>query len=189
VLAATVAVVVGVLSSSGAAFLTQRDNNPLLPAADRSLTTAAQRILEGDQLGSTTATLGQVIDSRGAIVAGGGLPTTDDVRLVARGLAPTFFTTVTVDANQQRELVEHLPPDTPVEGGLLVRGGALQIAGPLHASSDLTLFALLLSALALVAILLAVVSGWMVARTTSMPPTKDVPGNQPEQLAQVVRPD
>jgi hypothetical protein len=168
VLTATVAVVVGVLSLSGAAFLTQRNNNPLTPAADNSLTTAAQKIVEGDQLRSTTATLGQVIDSRGAVVAGGGLPVTDEVRLVARGLTPTFFTTVTVDASQKRELVEHLPPETPVEGGLLVHGGALQIATPLPAGSDLTPLALLLSALALVAILLAVVLGWLVARTVSL---------------------
>jgi hypothetical protein len=189
VLAATVAVVVGVLSLSSAAFVTQSNNNPLLPVADSSLTNAAQKIVEGYQLGSTTATLGQVIDSRGAVVAGGGLPVTDEVRLVARGLAPTFFTTVTVDANQKRELVEDLPPDTPVEGGLLVHGGALQIARPLPARSDLTPLALLLSALALVAILLAVVSGWLVARTRSMPPTKGVPRYQPGYQAQVVRPD
>jgi hypothetical protein len=167
VVATTVAVVVAVLLLSGAAFLTAR-NNPLLPAADNSLTTAAQKVVEGYQLGSTGATLGQVIDSSGAVVAGGGLPVTGQVRLVAGGLAPTFFTTLTVHANQKRELVEHLPPGTPVNGGLLVQGGALQIATPLPASSNPTPLALLLGALALVAILLAVVLGWLVARTVSL---------------------
>jgi hypothetical protein len=168
VLAATVAVVVAVLLLSGAAFLTARNNSPQLPAADNSLATAAQKVVEGDPLRSTTATLGQVIDSTGAVVAGGGLPVTDGVRLVARGLTPTFFTTVTVDASQKRELVEHLPPEQRVKGGLLVHGGALQIATPLPAGSDLTPLALLLSALALVAILLAIVLGWLVARTVSL---------------------
>jgi hypothetical protein len=168
VLAITVAVVVAVLLLSGAAFLTARNNNPLLPAADNALTTAAQKVALGYQFGSTTATLGQVIDSSGAVVAGGGLPVTDQVRRVAGGLAPTFFTTVTVDANQERELVEHLPPGTPVAGGSLVQGGALQIATSLPASSNLTPLALLLGALALVAILLAVVLGWLVARTVSL---------------------
>jgi hypothetical protein len=169
VLAITVAVVVAVLLLSGAAFLTARNNNPLLPEADNSLTAAAEKIALGYQWGSTTATQGQVIDSSGSVIAGGGLPVTDQVRRVAGGLAPRFFTTVTLDANQERELVEHLPPGTRVVGGLLVQGGALQIATQLPASSsNLTPLALLLGALALVAILLAVVLGWLVARTVSL---------------------
>ena len=107
VLATTVAVVVAVLAASLASFLVAR--NTLLQATDNSLTTAAQKIVAGQQIGSTTATLGQVIDTSGAVVSGGGLPVTGQVRLVAVGLAPVFFTTVTVDGNQMRELVEHLP--------------------------------------------------------------------------------
>jgi two-component system, OmpR family, sensor histidine kinase MprB len=167
VLATTVAVVVAVLAASLGAFLVAR--NTLLEAADNSLTTAAQRVLAGGEIGSTTATLGQVIDASGAVVSGGGLPVTGDVRLVAVGLAPAFFATVRVDGNQMRELVEHLPPGTQVESGILINGGALQIATLLNASSELKTLALLLGVVALVGVLLAVVLGWLVARTALVP--------------------
>ncbi len=167
VLATTVAVVVAVLAASLGAFLVAR--NTLLQAADNSLTTAAQRVVAGEEIGSTTATLGQVIDTSGAVVSGGGLPVTGEVRLVAVGLAPAFFTTVTVDGNQMRELVEHLPAGTPVESGILIDGGALQIATLFNASSELKTLALLLGVVALVGVLLAVVLGWLVARTALVP--------------------
>ena len=79
VLAATVAVVLAVLAASSAAYVASR--NTLINAADNSLTTAAQKIVAGQQIGSTTATLGQVIDTGGAVVSGGGLPVTGQVRL------------------------------------------------------------------------------------------------------------
>ncbi len=167
VLATTVAVVVAVLAASLGAFLVAR--NTLLQAADNSLTTAAQRVLAGGEIGSTTATLGQVIDTSGAVVSGGGLPVTGEVRLVAVGLAPAFFATVVVDGNQMRELVEHLPPGTQVESGILIDGGALQIATLLNARSELKTLGLLLGVVALVGVLLAVVLGWLVARTALVP--------------------
>jgi two-component system sensor histidine kinase MprB len=168
VLATTAAVVVAVLAASSAAFLVAR--NTLLQAADNSLTTAAQKIVAGQEIApSTTATLGQVIDSSGGVISGGGLPVTGQVRLVAVGLAPTFFTTVNVDGNQMRELVEHLPDNTVVNGGLLANGGALQIATLFNPSSELKTLALLLGAVALIGVLLAVVLGWVVARTALVP--------------------
>ena len=122
VLATTVAVVLAVVISCSAAFVVAR--NTLLDAADNSLTTAAQRLLAGEEIGSTTATLGQVINTTGAVISGtGGLPVTGDVRLVAVGLAPAFYTTVNVEGNQMRELVEHLPAGTTVGPGILVNGG------------------------------------------------------------------
>jgi two-component system sensor histidine kinase MprB len=167
VLATTVAVVVAVLAASLGAFLLAR--NTLLQAADNSLTTAAQKIVAGEQFGSTTATVGQVIDTTGAVVAGGGLPVTGQVRLVAVELAPAYFTTVTVDGNQLREYVEHLPAGTQVSSGTLIEGGALQIATLLNVSSELKTLALLLGAVALVGVLLAAVFGWLVARTALVP--------------------
>ena len=167
VLASTVAVVIAVLVASSASFVAAR--NTLLEAADDSLTTAAQKIVEGEQIGSTTATLGQVTLPGGALAAGGGLPVTGEVRLVAQGLAPPFFTTVQVDGNQIRELVQHLPPNTTVDSGVLVNGGALQIATLLNASHELTKLALLLGAVALAGVLLAVGLGWLVARTALVP--------------------
>ena len=167
VLATTAAVVVAVLAASSAAFLLSR--NTLLQSADNSLNTAAQKIVAGQEIGSTTATLGQVIDSSGAVVSGGGLPVTGQVRLVAVNLAPTFFTTVTVDGNQMRELVENLPSNTVVNGGLLINGGALQIATLFNANSELNTLAVLLGAVALIGVLLAIVFGWLVARTALVP--------------------
>ena len=110
VLATTVAVVVAVLVASTASFLAAR--NSLLGAADNSLTAAAKKITAGQQISATTATLGQVIDSAGAVVSGGDLPVTPQVRLVAAGLAPSFFTTVDVGGDQLREYVEPLPAGT-----------------------------------------------------------------------------
>ena len=167
VLATTVAVVVAVLAASLASYLVAR--NTLLQAADNSLTMAAQKIVAGEQIGSTTATVGQVIDTSGAVVSGGGLPVTGQIRLVAVGLAPTFFTTVTVDGNQLRELVQHLPPGTPVEDGVLTTGGALQVATLFNAASELNTLALLLGIVALIGVLLAMVLGRLVARTALVP--------------------
>ena len=167
VLATTVAVVVAVLAASLGSFLVAR--HTLLQAADSSLTTAAQKIVAGEEIGSTTATVGQVIDPTGAVVSGGGLPVTSQVRLVANDLAPAFFTTVTVDGNELREYVEHLPAGTTVSSGTLINGGALQIATLLNVNSELKKLAALLGAVAFVGVLLAVALGWLVARTALVP--------------------
>ena len=167
VLATTVAVVVAVLAASLGSFLVAR--HTLLQAADSSLTTAAQRILAGEEFGSTTATVGQVIDDSGGVVTGGGLPVTGQVRLVAVNLAPAFFTTVTVDGNEMREYVEHLPAGTLINGEPLVEGGALQIATLVDVNTELKKLAALLGAVALVGVLLAVALGWLVARTALVP--------------------
>ena len=167
VLAATAAAVVAVLAASLGSFLVAR--HTLLQAADSSLTTAAQKVVAGQEIGSTTATLGQVIDTTGAVVSGGGLPVTGQVRLVAVNLAPAFFTTVTVAGNQIREYVEHLPAGTTVQSGVLVDGGALQIATLLNVDTVLKKLALLLGSVAFVGVLLAVALGWLVARTALVP--------------------
>jgi two-component system sensor histidine kinase MprB len=167
VMASTVAVMVAVLAASSASFLAAR--NTLLNAADSSLTNAARKIVGGQLIGTTTATAGQVIDSDGAVVSGGDLPVTGQVRLVAAGLAPAFFVTVSVDGNQLRELVEHLAPGTRVPSGTLEDGGALQIATLLEVGPELRKLGLLLGAVALTGVLLAVMLGWLVARTALVP--------------------
>jgi two-component system sensor histidine kinase MprB len=167
VLATTVAVVVAVVASCSAAFLVSR--NTLLNAADNSLTTAAQKIVAGEENGLSTVTLGQVIETSGAVVYGGGLPVTGQVRLVAVGLAPAFFATIDVDGNELREYVEHLPVNTQVPSGTLVDGGALQIATLLNASTELKKLALFLGAVAVSGVVLAVVLGYLVARTALVP--------------------
>jgi two-component system, OmpR family, sensor histidine kinase MprB len=167
VLATTVAVVVAVLVASTASFLAAR--NALLGAADSSLTAAAKKITAGQQISATTATLGQVIDSAGAVVSGGALPVTPQVRLVAAGLAPAYFTTVNVGGDQLREYVEPLPAGTAVATEILAEGGALQIATLLNVASVLDRLGIVLGAVALTGVLLAVVLGWLVAQTALVP--------------------
>src|ERR1019366_7218762 len=167
VLATTVAVVAAVLVASTASFLAAR--NSLLGGAANSLTAAATKITAGQQISATTATLGQGIDSAGAVVSGGGWPGTPQVRLVAAGLAPSFFTTVTVGGDQLREFVEPLPAGTAVETGILAEGGALQIATLLNVESVLARLGIVLGAVALTGVLLAVVLGWLVAQTALVP--------------------
>ena len=168
VLATTVAVVVAVLIASTASFLAAR--NSLLGAADNSLTAAAKKITAGQEISATTATLGQVVDPDGAIVTGdGALPVTAQVRQVAAGSAPAFFTTVDVAGEQLREYVEPLPAGTEVETGILREGGALQIATLLNVGSVLTRLGLVLGAVVVIGVLLAVVLGWLVAQTALVP--------------------
>ena len=167
VAASTVAAVVAVLAASSGSFLAAR--NTVLDAADNSLTSAAQKIIAGQLITTTSATQGQVIDATGAVVSGGGLPVTGQVRLVAAGLAPAFFFTVDIDGNQFRELVEHLGVGTPVVAGVLEEGGALQIATLLDVGPQLTKLGLLLGAVATTGVLVAVLLGWLVARTALLP--------------------
>jgi two-component system, OmpR family, sensor histidine kinase MprB len=167
VLAATVAVAVAVLAASTASYLAA--HNTLLNAADNSLTSAAAKITEGQNISTTNATLGQVIDSSGAVVTGGELPVTPQVRLVAAGLAPSFFATVDVNGNELRELVEPLPAGTLVEDQPLAETGALQIATLLNVGPALRKLGLVLGAVALIGVALAVLLGLLVARTALVP--------------------
>ena len=102
-------------------------------------------------------------------MCGNGLPVTGQVRLVANGLAPSFFATIDVDGNELRELVQHLPAGTQVPSGTLIDGGALQIATLLNASTELKKLALFLGAVAVTGVVLAVVLGYLVARTALVP--------------------
>ena len=167
VMASTVAVVIAVLAASSASFLAAR--NTLLSAADNSLTTAAQKIVGGQQISTTNATQGQVIDATGAVVSGGGLPVSGEIRLIAAGLAPAVFITVNVDGNELRELVEHLAAGTSFETGVLQDGGALQIATLLNVNPELKKLGLLLGAVAIIGVGMAIILGWLVARTALVP--------------------
>jgi two-component system sensor histidine kinase MprB len=169
VLATTVAVVIAVLVASTASFLAARDS--LLGAADNSLTAAAQKIIAGQQITATSATLGQIIDSQGTLVSGGQLPITPQVRLVAAGQGPvdSFFTTIDVGGDQLRELVERLPPGILFGSLDLTEGGALQIATLVNVGSELERLGIVLGAVALIGVLLAVILGWLVAQTALVP--------------------
>ncbi|MGP0030567.1 MAG: hypothetical protein ACLPVF_08685, partial [Acidimicrobiales bacterium] len=167
VLASTTAVVVAVLLASTASYVAAR--NTLLNAADSSLTAAAAQITHAQSISNTNATQEQVLDPTGAVLYGGDLPVTDQVRLVAAGDAPTYFTTVDVNGNQLRMLTEHLPEGTTFDGQPLLNGGAIQIATLLNGGRELTNLGLVLGAVALSGVLLAVLLGWLVAQTALVP--------------------
>ena len=167
VLASTVAVVVAVLAASTASYLAAR--NTLVNAADNSLTAAAAKITSGATITTTNATYDQVVDSSGSVIVGGDLPVTDQVRQVAAGTAPSYFTTVNVGGNQFRELVEPLPVGTTFNGQQLEETSALQIVTLLNATRELDRLGLVLGGVALSGVLLAIVLGLLVARTALVP--------------------
>jgi two-component system sensor histidine kinase MprB len=88
---------------------------------------------------------------------------------VAEDLAPRFFTTVDVAGNEYRELVEPLPADTIFNGQQLGETTALQIVTLLNATHELNRLGLVLGGVALSGVLLAVLLGWLVARTALVP--------------------
>jgi two-component system sensor histidine kinase MprB len=167
VLASTVAVVVAILAASSGSYVAAR--NTLVDAADNSLQSAANQLNAGQDIDTTNATSEQIVDSTGAVVVGGDLPVTAQVRLVAAGLAPSFFTTVTANGTELRELVEPLANGTLIDGQPLEDGGALQIATLLNVSPELRKLRIVLGLVALTGVLLAVVLGWLVARTALVP--------------------
>jgi two-component system sensor histidine kinase MprB len=167
VLASTVAVVVAVLVASTASYLAAR--NTLVNAADNSLTAAAAKITSGATITTTNATYEQVVDPSGAVLYGGALPVTEQVRLVAAGEAPRYFTTVNVAGNEFRELVEPLPVNATFNGQQLEETSALQIVTLLNATHELDRLGLVLGGIALSGVLLAVLLGWLVARTALVP--------------------
>ena len=140
-----------------------------LGARDSSSTTAAaKKLLAGEEIATTTATLGQVIDTTGAVVAGG-RPPRSPARcvLVAVGLAPDFFTTAwwdgEPDARARRAPARRTPPSTAEP--LCPNGGALQIATLLNVDSQAqdSLALALLGAVAFVGVLRrrrAGLAGW-----------------------------
>ena len=159
---------VAVLAASLGSFLVAR--NTLLQAADNSLTTAAQTVLAGpgDRLDHGHARAGDRHHRRRRLgrrpaghragAAGGQRPRPGLLHHRDRGREP--------DARVRRA-----PPGRArrCQSGILVNGGALQIATLLNVNSELRTLALLLGVVAFVGVLLAVVLGWLVARTALVP--------------------
>jgi two-component system sensor histidine kinase MprB len=167
VLACTAAVVVAMLAASAASYLAAR--NSLLDTVDNSLQTAALKLTNGARIDTTTAVEDQVINSSGSVIYGGELPVTPQIRLVAAGLSPAFYVTVVVHGTALRELVEHLPAQTSVQNQVMTEGGAVQIVTLLNVGPQLHKLGLVLWGVAVVGVLLAVVFGWLVARTALVP--------------------
>ena len=119
----TVAVVLAVLAASAAPFCRR---HTLLHSLVSSLATAAQSILSGEDF-RVDDSQGRAVDRRRPAARDGGRSARDRPGpAVAADLAPSFFTTVTLDGNDLREYVEHLPAGTLINEEPFVEGGALQ---------------------------------------------------------------
>ncbi len=174
VLAATVAVVVAILLASTAAYLATR--NALINSVDDSLVATADSSLTSGGCCHAVGITPQVVDSTGAVLLSGGLPVDSSVVAVAQGQAPQYFTDETVHGVDVRELVTHLPTGTQVliPGSIPLfldaPGGALQLATQTTGiNSELRHLGLALVVVAMVGIALAVLLGWLVARTALIP--------------------
>ncbi len=170
VLAATSAVVIAVLAASTASYVAAR--NTLVTAADSSLLSAAETFT-GHNTTTTNVELYQVVDATGLTVEGNGLPVTDQVRSVAAGRGPDrAFTTVDIPGvGEARELIQYLPPGTTANDGELIlpAGGALQLATLLDVNSQLAKLGWTLGLVTVAGIVLAVLLGFLVARTALVP--------------------
>jgi len=176
VLAATVAAVLAVLFSSIGSYLASRHS--LLNSVDDSLVVTAQRGLAAGRLDPTsfTGVAVQVTASGGQVVASNGLPTysslpvSDAVKAVASGQSDQFFTDVQVGGTELREYITRLPGPVVVDGTLLPQGAALQLATPLTGvNSQLGNLGLALALVAVAAVAMAVILGWLVARAAVGP--------------------
>jgi two-component system, OmpR family, sensor histidine kinase MprB len=174
VLAATVAVVVAVLLASTAAYLATR--RALINSVDDSLIATADSALTSGGCCHAVGITPQVVDSTGDVLLPGSLPVDSHVVAVAQGEEPQFFTDQTVHGVDVRELVTHLPAGTQVlvPGSLPLflnaPGGALQLATQTTGiTSELHTLGIALIVVAIAGILLAVLLGWLVARTALVP--------------------
>ncbi len=174
VLAATVAVVFAVLLASIGAYLATR--NALINSVDDSLVATAGSALTSGGCCHVVGITPQVIDSNGTVLLPGGLPVDNQIISVAQSQSMHFFTDVTVHGVEVRELVTPLPAGTQVEFtnspalSLDPPGGALQLATSITGINDeLGHLGLALVAIAIAGILLAVLLGWLVARTALVP--------------------
>ena len=176
VLAATVAAVLAVLFSSVGSYLASRHS--LLNSVDDSLVVTAQQGLATRRLDPTALTglAVQVVSANGQVVATSGLPTFSSlpvdaaVRAVAAGHSGGYFAEVQVSGTELREYITPLPGPVVVNGQVLYLGGALQLATPLTGvNSQLGNLGLALTLVAIAAVALAVVLGWLVARAAIGP--------------------
>jgi len=178
VLAATVAVVFAVLVASIASYFAA--SNALINSLDNSLTSRASTSINAALRDPRPLDQNDFYGEDASVIppscpaSGDPLPVTDSVCAVATGRSKPFFATVQVNGVPYRELVTPVPAGILVSTGAGVQqfpsGGALQLATPLSGvNSQLTNLGLALTAVAIAGILLAVLLGWLVARTTLVP--------------------
>lgn len=173
VLAATVAVVLAVLLACLAAYLVAR--NSLVGSIDGTLQSTATNVLSRAQpLSQTNNANGldyQVVTQNGSVLVNGNLPVDSSVRAVATGNASQYFSTISVNGASYRQLVVHgyvtIGPTTFPQSQVPV---AIQLVLPLASvNSQLGRLGIILVCIAVIGILVAIVLGWLVARTALVP--------------------
>jgi len=98
------------------------------------------------------------------------LPVTTAVRAVAAGKASPFYTDLTVGGQQEREYIAYLPTVVINSFSQAATSGALQVAIPLTGVNvQLGHLGLALLLVAIAALTLAVLLGWLISRTAVGP--------------------
>jgi len=178
VLAATVAVVFAVLVAAIASYFAA--SNALINSLDNSLSSRASSSINDAAIRGRPLDQNDFYGEDASVIppscpsSGVQLPVTGSTCAVASGRAKPYFATVQVNGVPYRELVTPVPPGILVSTTAGVEqfpnGGALQLATPLSGvNSQLTNLGLALTAVAIAGILLAILLGWLVARTALVP--------------------
>jgi len=172
VLVAAAAVIVAVLAACAASYFVAR--HALYGSVDATLANTAATINRNQiSEGGAGGIHYQFTSPNGVVIVAGGLPVTADVRAVAGGKIPSFFTDITLHGRDYRELV-HDNGTTPffarVGIPVLTTPAALQVALPLAGvENQLQRLGIILLVVAVVGIAVALLLAWLVGRTALIP--------------------
>ncbi|HLN15495.1 MAG TPA: HAMP domain-containing sensor histidine kinase [Acidimicrobiales bacterium] len=184
VMAAAVAVAIAVLLAAAATFFASR--NAVINSVDDLLKSRADGALVAAEDANPPGLIQQQDffpgDVACVVVPGGQcpnnrLPVSERVYAVAAGKAAPYWANVTINGQPYREYVSHIPPGFAAYGGpenpavtILNPGAALLLATPLTGvNNQLTHLGLALALVVVMGIALAILLGWLVARTTLVP--------------------
>jgi len=175
VLVAAVAVVIAVLAASVASYFAARSS--LLGSIDGTLQATATSIVTHPGPVNEDGVKGvgvQFVAPSGEILSSGGLPVSAAVREVAGKSRPAYFTNLTLNGKDYRELVVNVPGGVNLRspGGILIgnSAAALQVVMPLTSvDSKLSELGLTLTLVAAAGIGLALLLAWLVAQTALVP--------------------
>ncbi len=176
VLAAAVAVMVAVLAAAAASYVAARTS--LLSSVDGTLRANARTTLQtlDSRSGRLQRHLGsfgyQFITPAGAVITGGGIPTSAEAEAVASGKAPSYYADVTITGSDYRELVVSVGRVSVFTGPIYAgtTRAAMQLVLPLASvDNQLARLGFILASVAVLGIALALMLAWLVGRTALVP--------------------
>ena len=174
VLAAIVAVAIAVVAAAIVAYFPAR--NALIKSLDNELQYRTESALNSTHPIVATDLFGDYARfwPSGIQASGVTLPITNQVRAVAAGVSPPFFTSVEVNGVELREYVTVAPAGTEISTNSGIRAlptnNSFQLATPLTSvNQQIRQLRLFLILVALGGIALAVLLGWLVGRTALVP--------------------